>query len=111
MHTLGDRRPRSSELRFYRASALTPRGPAFENIPEDFLKRLNETWSSVLGPLPDLAGSYAKTWDRIMPDKTMSAWLAVSKWVDDGRPCPGEAFQHDWCTTLSQGPFARCARE
>ncbi|MDP8973798.1 MAG: alpha/beta fold hydrolase [Actinomycetota bacterium] len=66
---------------------------AFGNFPEDFFKRLNETWSSVLGPLPDLAGSYAKTWDRVMPDKTMSAWLAVSKWVDDGKPFPGEAFR------------------
>jgi polyhydroxyalkanoate synthase subunit PhaC len=65
----------------------------FGNIPEDFLKRLNETWSSVLGPLPDLAGSYAKTWDHVIPNKTMSAWLAVSKWVDDGKPFPGEAFR------------------
>ena len=28
-----------------------------------------------------------------MPDKTMSEWLAVSKWVDDGKPFPGEAFR------------------
>src|SRR5919112_835703 len=66
---------------------------AFGNIPEDFLKRLNETGSSALGPLPDLAGSYAKTWAHVIPDKTMSAWLAVSKWVDDGKPFPGEAFR------------------
>ena len=66
---------------------------AFGNIPEDFLKRLNGTWSSALGPLPDLVGSYAKTWDRVLPEKTMSAWLAVSKWVDDGTPFPGEAFR------------------
>jgi polyhydroxyalkanoate synthase subunit PhaC len=66
---------------------------AFGNIPEDFLKRVNETWSSALGALPNLAGSYAKMWDQVMPDKTMSAWLAVSKWVDDGKPFPGEAFR------------------
>jgi polyhydroxyalkanoate synthase len=66
---------------------------AFGNIPENFLKRLNETWSSVLGPLPDLAGSYAKAWDRIVPEKTVTAWLAVSKWVDDETPFPGEAFR------------------
>src|SRR5215212_271858 len=65
----------------------------FGNIPEDFLKRLNETWSSMLGPLPNLAVSYAKTWDHVIPDKTMSTWLAVSKWVDDGKPFPGEAFR------------------
>ena len=66
---------------------------AFGNIPEDFLKRLNETWSSAFGPLPGLAGSYVRTWERVMPEKTMSEWLAVSKWVDDGKPFPGEAFR------------------
>jgi polyhydroxyalkanoate synthase subunit PhaC len=66
---------------------------AFENIPEDFLKRLNESGSSVLGPLPNLAGSYAKMWESIMPESSMSSWLAVSKWVDDGTPFPGEAFR------------------
>jgi polyhydroxyalkanoate synthase subunit PhaC len=66
---------------------------AFGNIPEDFLKRLNETGSSVLGPLPSLASSYAKMWDQITPEKTMATWLAVSKWVDDGKPFPGEAFR------------------
>ena len=66
---------------------------AFGNIPEDFLKRLNETGSSVLGPLPNLAGSYAKTLDRIMSKETMATWLAVSKWVDEGTPFPGEAFR------------------
>jgi polyhydroxyalkanoate synthase len=66
---------------------------SFGNIPEDFLKRLNETGSSVLGPLPDLAGSYAKLWDHIMREKTMTTWLAVSKWVDDGTPFPSEAFR------------------
>ncbi len=65
----------------------------FGNIPEDFFKRLNETGSSALGPLPDLASSYAKMWDHITPEKTMTTWLAVSKWVDDGRPFPGEAFR------------------
>jgi polyhydroxyalkanoate synthase len=66
---------------------------AFGNIPEDFLKRLNETWSSVLGPLPDLAGSYVKMWENTISEKTMTTWLAVSKWVDDGTPFPGEAFR------------------
>jgi polyhydroxyalkanoate synthase len=66
---------------------------AFGNIPEDFLKRLNETWSSVLGPLPDLAGSYMKMWENTISEKTMTTWLAVSKWVDDGTPFPGEAFR------------------
>ena len=65
----------------------------FGNIPEDFLKRVNETGSSALGPLPNLAGSYAKMWDPLMPEKTMTTWLAVSKWVDDGTPFPGEAFR------------------
>ena len=66
---------------------------AFGNIPEDFLRRLAETQASALKPLPDLAGSYAKMWDRIMPKKTLTTWLAVSKWVDDGTPFPGEAFK------------------
>ena len=66
---------------------------AYGNIPEDFLKRLNETWSSVLRPLPELAGSYVKMWENTIPEKTMTTWLAVSKWVDDGTPFPGEAFR------------------
>jgi polyhydroxyalkanoate synthase len=65
----------------------------FGNIPEDFLKRLNETGSAMLGPLSNLAGSYAKMWEHIMPEKTMMTWLAVSKWVDDGTPFPGKAFR------------------
>jgi polyhydroxyalkanoate synthase len=65
----------------------------FGNIPEDFLKRVNETGSSALGPLPNLAGYYATMWDPLMPEKTMTTWLAVSKWVDDGTPFPGEAFR------------------
>ncbi len=66
---------------------------AFGNIPEDFLKRLNETWSSLLGPLPNFAASYLKMWQRTVPQSSMAAWLAVSKWVDDGKPFPGEAFR------------------
>jgi polyhydroxyalkanoate synthase subunit PhaC len=65
----------------------------FGNIPEDFLKRLAETQASALGSLPNLARSYMKMWDRIMPENTMTVWLAVSKWVDDGTPFPGEAFR------------------
>ena len=42
---------------------------AFGNIPENFLRRLAETQASALKPLPDLAGSYAKMWDRVMPKK------------------------------------------
>ncbi|HEY6752690.1 MAG TPA: alpha/beta fold hydrolase [Rubrobacteraceae bacterium] len=66
---------------------------AFGNIPEDFLRRLNESGTSVLGPLANLAAFYAKMRESIMPDKTMTAWLEVSKWVDDGTPFPGEAFR------------------
>lgn len=66
---------------------------AFGNVPEDFFKRVAETQASSLKPLPDFAGSYAKMWDRVMPEKTMTIWLAVSKWVDDGAPFPGEAFK------------------
>jgi polyhydroxyalkanoate synthase len=66
---------------------------AFGNIPEDFLKRLNETWSSALRPLPNLVGSYMQMWENTLSEKTMTTWLAVSKWVDDGKPFPGEAFR------------------
>ena len=66
---------------------------AFGNVPEDFFKRVAETQASSLKPLPDFAGSYAKMWDRVMPEKSMTIWLAVSKWVDDGAPFPGEAFK------------------
>jgi polyhydroxyalkanoate synthase subunit PhaC len=66
---------------------------AFGNIPEDFLKQLNEAGATTLGPLPNLASSYMKMWERTMPEKTMTTWLAVSKWVDDGTPFPGEAFR------------------
>ncbi len=66
---------------------------AFGNILEDFLQRLVETGDSMLRPLPAFADSYAKLWDSITPENTMTSWLAVCKWVDDGTPFPGEAFR------------------
>ncbi len=28
-----------------------------------------------------------------MPNESIASWLAVSKWIDDGTPFPGEAFR------------------
>jgi polyhydroxyalkanoate synthase len=44
-------------------------------------------------PLEPLAGTYANLWERMKREESLSSLLAVSKWVDDGVPFPGEAFR------------------
>ncbi len=66
----------------------------FGNVPEDLLERLVGAGTSAAGPL---AGWYA-AWFRatlrgFMPEVSVESWLAVSRWVDDGTPFPGEAFR------------------
>lgn len=62
---------------------------AFGNVPADLI----DTGNRLLKPVTNYVGSYVNLWERIMQDKSLDSWLAMSKWVNDGVPLPGEAFR------------------
>ncbi len=62
---------------------------AFGNVPADLI----DTGNRMVRPVTNYVGSYVTMWDRIMQGKSMDTWLAMSKWVNDGVPFPGEAFR------------------
>ena len=66
---------------------------AFGNVPADLPGRLTEAATSALEPLASHAASYARLWERMGREGSLQSLLAVSKWVDDGVPFPGEAFR------------------
>lgn len=62
---------------------------AFGNVPAELV----DTGNRMLKPVTNYVGTYVTMWDRIMHDKSMGAWLAMSKWVNDGVPFVGAAFK------------------
>ena len=62
---------------------------AFGNVPGELV----DTGNRMVKPVTNYVGSYVTMWDRIMQGKSMDTWLAMSKWVNDGVPFPGEAFR------------------
>jgi polyhydroxyalkanoate synthase subunit PhaC len=70
-----------------------PMVETFGNVPGDLPGRLVEAGTSALKPLTDYAGTYASLWERMKQGDSLNSLLAVSKWVDDGVPFPGEAFR------------------
>ena len=62
---------------------------AFGNVPGELI----DTGNRLVKPITNYVGSYVTMWDRIMHGKSMDTWLAMSKWVNDGVPFPGEAFR------------------
>jgi len=62
---------------------------AFGNVPGDLI----DTGNRMVRPVTNYVGTYVTMWDRIMQDKSMDTWLAMSKWVNDGVAFPGEAFR------------------
>ena len=66
----------------------------FGNIPEDLLERLVSAGTSTAKPLAEgYAAWFCATLRAFLPEVAVESWLAVSKWVDDGTPFPGEAFR------------------
>ena len=63
---------------------------AFGNFPADLPGRL---LGAAISPLANYAGTYVNLWESVKRDKSAESFLAVSKWVDDGVPFPGEAFR------------------
>jgi polyhydroxyalkanoate synthase subunit PhaC len=89
---------------------------AFGNIPADLPGRLVEAGTSLLDPLGGYTATYAKSlWERISGQESAGSLLAVSKWVDDGVPFPGEAFRR-WIrdfyqrNRLARGELELCGR-
>jgi polyhydroxyalkanoate synthase len=74
----------------------------FGNIPEDLLERLIGAGTSSLKPLADrYAPWFRATLRGHLPEVAVESWLAVSRWVDDGTPFPGEAFRQ-WVRNFYQ---------
>jgi polyhydroxyalkanoate synthase len=44
-------------------------------------------------PVTNYVGSYVTMWDRVLHEKPMALWLAMSKWVNDGVPFPAATFK------------------
>lgn len=65
----------------------------FGNLPADAPARLMEIGTRMLSPLIRPVASSMNLWRCVMPDRSLESLLAVSKWVDDGIPFPGRAFQ------------------
>lgn len=61
---------------------------AFGNVPAGLI----DTGNRMLKPVNNYIGTYVTMWDRIMEEKPMDTWLAMSKWVNDGVPFAGAAF-------------------
>jgi polyhydroxyalkanoate synthase len=59
------------------------------NIPGEMIDFGNK----LLKPLTNFVGPYTSLWERLSQRKDVSAWLTMSKWVNDGIPFPGEAFR------------------
>ena len=76
----------------------------FGNVPGDLPGRLVEARTS---PLEPFAGTYAHLWERMKREESLSSLLAVSKWVDDGVPFPGEAFRRWIRDFYQQNKLAR----
>jgi polyhydroxyalkanoate synthase len=62
---------------------------AYGNVPGELI----DTGNRMLKPVTNYVGTYITMWERIMQDKSMDTWLAMSKWVNDGVPFPGAAFK------------------
>ena len=59
---------------------------AFGNVPADLPGR-------IVGAATAPFANYASLWEHVKHDRFAESFLAVSKWVDDGVPFPGEAFR------------------
>jgi polyhydroxyalkanoate synthase len=62
---------------------------AYGNVPGELI----DTGNRMLKPVTNYVGTYVTMWDRIMQNKSMDTWLAMSKWVNDGVPFAGAAFK------------------
>lgn len=74
----------------------------FGNIPEELPERLIGAGTFAARPLADqYAAWFRATLRAFLPGVAVESWLAVSRWVDDGTPFPGEAFRQ-WIRNFYQ---------
>ena len=62
---------------------------ALGNIPGELIDHGNR----LVKPVANYVGAYLTMWDRVLNDKPMDLWLAMSKWVNDGVSFPGAVFK------------------
>ncbi len=88
----------------------------FGNFPANVPSRFAGAATSTLKPLADYyARVHARLWENVEQKKTSESFRAVSKWVDDGVPFPGEAFRRRirnfyHKNKLAKGEFELCGR-
>ena len=75
-----------TSARYFDPDALAD---ALGNIPGEMIDHGNR----LVKPVANYVGSYVTMWDRVLNDKPMDLWLAMSKWVNDGVPFPGAVFK------------------
>jgi len=79
--------------RYFGPSALFDPDPvveAFGNVPADMPGRIV---GSTTAPFASYARAYASLLEKMARGRSVESFLAVSRWVDDGVPFPGEAFR------------------
>ncbi|HEY7127682.1 MAG TPA: class III poly(R)-hydroxyalkanoic acid synthase subunit PhaC [Ktedonobacterales bacterium] len=59
------------------------------NIPGEVIDHGNR----LVKPVTNYVGSYVTLWDRVLHEKPMALWLAMSKWVNDGVDFPAATFR------------------
>jgi polyhydroxyalkanoate synthase subunit PhaC len=74
--------------------------------------KLIDTYGNMPGELIDLGtkllrpmgnvSNYTKLWEKALDDRYVRGWQAMSRWVNDAIPFPGEAFRQ-WIKDFYQG--------
>jgi polyhydroxyalkanoate synthase len=59
------------------------------NIPGGVIDHGNR----LVKPVTNYVGSYVTMWDRVLNEKPMALWMAMSKWVNDGVDFPAATFR------------------
>ncbi len=76
-----------------------------ENLAESFgivPGEIIDTGLRMLKPVQNYVGNRASMWEKISRDKPTERWLAMNKWVNDGTPITGAAFER-WIVDFYQG--------
>lgn len=59
------------------------------NIPGELIDFGNK----MLKPMTNFVSPYINLWDKVWDDKFLKSWRPLNKWINDGKPFPGEAYR------------------